>query len=213
MNKDAFILFGSGNKGKYFECKDILHNVPLTTLQDYNIPADAQECGDTFFENAFSKALHYYKALQNVQNHCIKAILVEDSGICVHALGGKPGIHSARYGTAKKPAHSQLEREHSQCVQLQKEMRGIADRSAHFTCCAVLLQTPDEFVSVQRTWHGSIITADPRGTCGFGYDPIFFVKSHGCTSAELESREKNAHSHRARALRELMPHIRVALKN
>ncbi len=212
INKDSFILFGSGNKGKYSECKAILRDIPLISLELCNIEANAEERGSTFFENAFSKALHYYKALQNVQNKRIKAVLVEDSGICVHALGNKPGIHSARYGAAKDSTSSQKQHEHSQCICLQKEMQGMTERGAHFTCCAVLLQSPDEFISVQTTWHGSIITTEPIGKCGFGYDPIFFVDSRGCTSAELEESEKNALSHRGKALRALLPHIKVILE-
>ncbi len=213
MNNNSLILFGSGNKHKYIECKTILENIPLASLEEYNIQSNAQECGSTFFENAFSKALHYYKAVQDMHKNYVKSILVEDSGICVHALHNRPGIHSARYGMENNVHNQREKHKHWQCIKLQEEMQHIKERSAHFTCCAVLLRNPHEFTSVQTTWYGSIISTAPQGTQGFGYDPIFFVSTENCVSAELEPHKKNAISHRGKALRALLPHIKSALNN
>lgn len=191
-----------------------MQGVPLISLHEAGISANAREDGVTFFENAFSKALFYSRALAAsaaAAQYTIAAVLAEDSGICVDALGGRPGVYSARYGEKEPSPDLDKAHPHYQCQLLQKELRDASSREAHFMCCAVLLVNSDEFYCAQRIWRGSISESDPSGTGGFGYDPVFVPAGRTCTAAELSPEEKNASSHRAHALGDLRPHIERVL--
>ena len=127
--------------------------------------------------------------------------MADDSGLVVDALNGAPGVYSARYagGDATDKANN---------AKLVENLRGIPEshRTAHF-CCAMALATPDGRVqTAEALWEGRILTT-PRGANGFGYDPLFFIPTHNCTSAELSSDEKNLLSHRGQALRTILPLI------
>lgn len=206
------LVLASGNPGKIREAQEILGrhaDVLLMPMTRYLPGFQIQENGQTFDENAKLKALAVYNAIG-------KPAIADDSGLCVEALGGRPGLHSARYAG---PGATDLDR----CLKLQAEMRGQENRRAAFQCsvAAVLpvswFQKVDELLpppacgSLEHAephaiacFHGTLsgcITEDLRGREGFGFDPLF--APHGCggdTLAELGVSRKNELSHRARAL-------------
>jgi XTP/dITP diphosphohydrolase len=123
-------------------------------------------------------------------------VIADDSGLCVDALGGKPGIYSARYGSVRG---RKLE-DKARNALLLREMANNPNRKAHFVCAMVLLYSEDRFAAVEETLEGELISEE-RGTGGFGYDPILFLPEYGKTVAELSEDEKNRLSHRAKAAR------------
>ena len=186
------LLLASNNGGKLQEFAALLaplgcEVIPQGTLQ---VP-EAAEPFDTFLENALAKARHA-SALAGLP------ALADDSGLCVDALGGAPGVHSARYaGEPKSDARNNLALLHA--------LRDCTDRTAHFACTLVLVmhpEDPDPLVA-QGRWSGQI-AGTPSGTHGFGYDPLFFIPELACTAAELGAERKNRLSHRARALAHLV---------
>jgi XTP/dITP diphosphohydrolase len=186
------LLVASSNPGKLVEIREILGALPLEllALQDAGLPAP-DETGLTFHENAAQKA-----TVCAVRSGLWT--LGDDSGLCVDALDGGPGVYSARY------ASSDVERR----AKLLRALEGVpeARRGAHFFC-AVALSAPDagRIVRAEGRVDGAIAFAS-RGTNGFGYDPIFLpVETPGRTLAELPAAEKNRLSHRGRALRRLLP--------
>ncbi len=209
MHKKEFhIIFASNNPHKYKECKKILPNIPLVSMTDMGILSNPIENGKSFLENAHIKALHCYEQCKasNVIPRKAYAILAEDSGICVNVLNGEPGIYSSRYG--RKGSNTEFEKDPLyQCKLLQENVNNAIKehpsqtRNARFVCCAILLISKTEFFISHAHWEGSIITHEPIGNAGFGYDPIFFVPEKKCTSAELTLTEKSNISHRAKALR------------
>jgi XTP/dITP diphosphohydrolase len=154
---------------------------------------DPEENGETFRENSYAKAIAAWKV-------CKTWTLADDSGLCIDALGGAPGIYSARY--AETP-QKRIER-------VLKEMEGIdnqEDRSAHFTCAMTLINPQGEVeYACAGVCEGSIIK-NQRGNHGFGYDPIFLLKNSDKTIAELEDEEKNKVSHRSKALAQVIEKI------
>jgi XTP/dITP diphosphohydrolase len=185
------IVLASGNAGKIREIQAMLANHPIVPQSDFSI-GDAEETGSTFIENAIIKARH--AAL-----HSGLPAIADDSGLVVDALDGAPGVFSARYAG---PGSSDLDN----LQKLLRELDGVpeAERSARFICVLVFMQhaadpTP---VIAQGSWEGRILTR-PAGSNGFGYDPVFWVPTHHCASAELPPEVKNALSHRGQALRSL----------
>ena len=185
------IVLASSNKHKVQEINDIVKsmNLPL----EFILPApdfDPEETGATFEENSYIKAMEAWKFSKSW-------VLADDSGLCIEALGGKPGIYSARY--AKTPA-LRIER-------VLKELSGIKNRDAHFTCAMTLINPKGDIeYKYQGICEGSIIE-ETRGTNGFGYDPIFLVKGDTRTMAELSEEEKNQVSHRSVALRHVLEYL------
>ena len=182
------IIVASGNRGKLREIAAILEDAEIVSMGDAGFSEDIEETGRTFEENALIKARAVCGALR-------EPVLADDSGLCAAALGGWPGVRSARFAGAHgdSAANNAL---------LLKEMKDVPEegRGAYFECCvAVVFPDGREFVSSGRTY-GRILEA-PDGEGGFGYDPLFFSdelqKSFGAASEE----EKNAVSHRGRALR------------
>jgi len=158
----------------------------------YNV-ADAEETGLTFVENAILKA-------RNAAQHTGLPALADDSGLEVDALHGAPGIYSARYAGPMASDAENLGKLLAMLKDVPEEKRG-----AHFQCVLVYLRhalDPTPLIC-QGAWEGRILTA-PRGTSGFGYDPVFFVPSHACSAAELPAETKNVLSHRGQALRQLL---------
>jgi XTP/dITP diphosphohydrolase len=161
--------------------------------------AEVDEPHGTFIENALLKARH-------ASTQSGLPALADDSGLCVPALGGAPGVRSARF-SALSPAHS-ADREQQRCAQdmannqaLLARLNGVTNRSAYFVCTLVALrhaQDPEPLVAVGRWW-GEILQA-PRGADGFGYDPLMFIASLNCSVAELDAETKNRLSHRAQAM-------------
>jgi XTP/dITP diphosphohydrolase len=153
--------------------------------------AAAEEPYCTFVENALTKARHASKK-SNLP------ALADDSGICIAALDGRPGVRSARYaGEEASDANNN--------AKVIAELKDISDRRAHYVCALVFIRhaLDPEPVIVQTQWHGEFIDL-PRGNAGFGYDPHFFISALGKTAAELDPAEKNNISHRGQALRQLL---------
>jgi XTP/dITP diphosphohydrolase len=159
----------------------------LHSPSEEGIAFDITEDGRSFLENALKKA-------QALQRQCGMPVLADDSGLCVDALGGAPGLHSARYGSLDGRTLEASARN----ARLLEAMRGVQDRSCRFVCCLVLVSSPDRFLAVQETMEGELLE-EPRGQGGFGYDPIVLVKSRGLSVAELTEEEKNRISHRGKA--------------
>ena len=183
------IYIATNNKHKYSEFASILKNYSLVMPSQEGIAFEAEEVGKTFFENAMIKA----KALYDI----VKApILSDDSGLCVEALNGEPGIFSARYAT---PPHSASNVADYGICKLLNAMEGKKERSAYFVCCIVLYMEENRFFVFQETCKGEI-TKQKLGSAGFGYDPIFYIKEMKKTMAELSAEEKSRISHRGKAL-------------
>lgn len=184
------IVLASGNRGKLVEMREILADldIELVTQSELGVE-DADETGATFIENALIKARHAAR---------ISGLpaLGDDSGLCVDALHGAPGLYSARYAGD----HGNAEANNAK---LLEAMRDIPDarRSAHFHCTVVLLRHADDPAPLiaEGHWHGRILHA-PRGCNGFGYNPVFFDPSSGLSAAELDAATRNRLSHRGQAL-------------
>jgi len=188
------LVLASSNPGKVREINQMLAGLDLSVVpqSDFKV-IDAEETGLTFIENALLKA-------RNATRHTGLPAIADDSGIEVDYLNGAPGIYSARYAGKNASDEQNLRR-------LLDDLVGIpeAERTARFQCLMVYLRhefdpTP---IICQGTWEGRILL-EPRGANGFGYDPIFFVPTHNCSSAELPPEVKNKLSHRGQALRLLV---------
>jgi len=192
------IVLASGNKGKVREINQILAGLDLEVVPqtEFDVP-EIEETGLTFVENAILKA-------RNAAQHTGLPAIADDSGLEVDALKGAPGIYSARYAGVGSTDEQNL-------IKLLNSLEGVpeAERSARFQCLMVFMEheldpTP---IICQGTWEGRITTA-AQGENGFGYDPVFYVPSHDCTSAELSAEEKNSLSHRGQALQLLLQALR-----
>jgi XTP/dITP diphosphohydrolase len=192
------LVLASGNPGKLREFRRLLAPLGIDVIAqgDLQVP-EADEPHATFVENALAKARHASSLTR-------LPALADDSGICVEALGGAPGVQSARYaGEPKSDTRNN--------AKLVADLKGVADRRAHYYCVLVLLRhdgDPEPILAEGR-WHGTIIDA-PRGTGGFGYDPHFLDASTGLTGAELKLDIKNELSHRGKALRALVARLKEA---
>lgn len=191
------IVIASSNPGKLREITCILEPLNLRAVPqaDFDVP----ECPEpfvTFIENCLAKARH-------ASTHTGLPALADDSGICVDALNGAPGIHSARYaGEPKSDARNN--------DKLVAALQGESNRRAHYYCVIVLVRYADdpEPVIAEGRWFGEIIDK-PRGDGGFGYDPYFLLPYLGITGAEMDADAKNAVSHRGQALRELAAKLKA----
>lgn len=209
------IYLATGNKNKKREMSQILSQHQIVTPSDEGIDFSPVENGTTFYENSIIKAKALYEIV-----HC--PVIADDSGICVDALGGIPGIYSARYAGPDfpkgKPDGSKISQEDQNRFLIQQLNDRIAQgnldsshftngpRSAHYTCAMVLYMCNDRVYAIQDTMEGAIVNSieDAKGSGGFGYDPIFFLPDLGVTSAELSAEEKNKISHRGKATRTLL---------
>ncbi len=195
------LVLASNNEHKFAEFSRLFPNVRILLPRHIGIEFHFPENGATFFENARGKALALFSAAGS------RPVLSDDSGLCVHALGGKPGVESNRYGAG--PDGKTLETPKRNAYLLDR-LAGLTDRSAFFVCCLVFVAEEDRFVVVQETVHGTI-TGEPRGKNGFGYDPLFLLPRLGRTLAELSDEQKDAVSHRGRAARRLRAALAVDL--
>jgi len=196
------LVIASNNPGKLREIGEILAPLRIEVLPQgaLGVP-EAEEPHCTFVENALAKARHASRLTG-------LPALADDSGVCVHALGGGPGVHSARYATAA----GVVDRETQDRLNNEKLLQALAgadDRSAHYCCVIVLVRHADDPqpLIAEAEWHGEILEV-PRGNGGFGYDPFFLIPELGRTGAELAAAEKNALSHRGRALAVLVQRLR-----
>ena len=189
------LVLASGNAGKIAEFRRLLTPVGIEVVPqaELGIP-EAAEPHVTFVENALAKA-RQASAMARLP------ALADDSGICVPALGGAPGVISAHYaGEPRSDARNN--------AKLVADLAGVADRRAHYVCVLVLLRAADdpEPIVVEGRWDGVVID-EPRGSGGFGYDPHFLDPASGLTGAELPLERKNALSHRGQAMRELLSRL------
>jgi len=191
------LVLASNNAGKVKEFQALLAPLSFEVIPQgaLGIPS-AEEPHDTFVENALAKARHASSASG-------LPALADDSGICAHALGGRPGVHSARYAgeNANGLANNQ---------KLISELSNQLDRSAHYVCALALVNSADDPnpLIVEACWYG-VIVDEAKGANGFGYDPHFFLPELNLTAAELDPAQKNLISHRSQALRELISQLQA----
>jgi len=186
------ILLASNNTHKHQEFVRLFPGVEIRTPRDIGVGFEFDEDGDTFLANAFGKAMALFRAAR-------VPVIADDSGLCVAALGGEPGIYSSRYGSGPDGVPLDAPRRNAY---LLERMKGMKERGAFFACCLVLVLEEERFLIAQETVHG-VITEAPRGEKGFGYDPLFLIPDRGMTIAELPDREKDLVSHRGRAARRI----------
>ena len=190
------LVLASGNAGKLAELRDLLGDrFVLRAQSDFGV-GDAEETGLSFVENAILKARHAARATG-------LPALGDDSGLCVDALDGAPGLYSARYAGRHGDSEANIDK-------LLHALAGVPDatRTARFFCVLALVRHADDPMPLiaQGEWAGRILAAR-RGDRGFGYDPVFFSPAHGCSAAELPADVKNRDSHRGLAL----AHLRALL--
>ncbi|WP_406641400.1 RdgB/HAM1 family non-canonical purine NTP pyrophosphatase [Pectobacterium brasiliense] len=194
------VVLATGNPGKVRELASLLADFGLDIVAQTELGVDsAEETGLTFIENAILKARH-------AAHITGLPAIADDSGLAVDALGGAPGIYSARYAGADASDQQNLDK-------LLLTLKDVPDaqRRASFHCVLVYLRHAEDPTPIvcHGSWQG-VLTHEAAGSGGFGYDPIFFVPELGKTAAELTREEKNAHSHRGQALRLLLDALRNA---
>ena len=192
-------MLASGNPGKLREICQLLEGTPIRIIpqSDFDI-TDTDETGLTFVENAILKARH-------ASHISGLPAIADDSGLEVDALNGAPGIYSSRYAGVEASDEENLNK-------LLADLTGVPEyrRSARFQCVMVYMAYAGDPTPIicQGTWEGHLLFT-PQGTNGFGYDPIFYVPTHHCSSAELPTEVKNALSHRGQALQQLVGKLKV----
>ncbi|VAX08330.1 Nucleoside 5-triphosphatase RdgB (dHAPTP, dITP, XTP-specific) [hydrothermal vent metagenome] len=192
--RDERIVLASSNAGKVQEINQLLatREIQVIPQAEFGTP-DIEETGLTFVENAILKA-------RNAASYSGLPAIGDDSGLEVDAINGAPGIYSARFAGLGVSDHDNNNK-------LLKELQAVpeCERTARFQCLLVYLSHPDDPTPLicQGTWEGRILF-QPQGKNGFGYDPLFFVPDHNCSSAELPPEVKNSLSHRGQALQELL---------
>lgn len=203
------LVLASNNAKKLSELQAMLAGLPVELVPQGSLGiAEAEEPFETFIENGLAKARHAAAAAGG-------PAIADDSGVCVEALGGAPGVHSAHYG-GSVPLAADAPREERRGLQdaannalLLQRLQGAATRRAYFASTLVAVrhaQDPEPLVAVGR-WHGEILQA-PQGSQGFGYDPLMFIPALGRSVAELDAETKNLHSHRARAMAQMLVLLR-----
>jgi len=194
------IVLASNNAGKVREIGQLLsaQDIEVLPQSEFGIP-EADETGLTFVENAILKARH-------AAHLASLPAVADDSGIEVDALNGAPGIYSARFAGIGASDNENLQK-------LLEELKDVpeAERTARFQCLMVYMRHDNDPTPIicQGTWEGRILI-EPKGSAGFGYDPVFYVPTHDCASAELSPEEKNRLSHRGQAIRQLVAALKQA---
>jgi XTP/dITP diphosphohydrolase len=191
------VVLASGNRGKLAELGNLLADMGITLRSQAEFDViEADETGLSFIENAILKA-------RNAARQTGFAALADDSGLSVDALGGAPGIYSARYAGE----HAQ---DADNNAKLLNALKNETKRRAHFHCALAFVRHADDPAPIvaEGLWHGDILSA-PRGSNGFGYDPLFYIADLNLSSAELSKEQKNQLSHRALALSQLLPRLRA----
>ena len=208
------LVLASNNAKKLAELRTMLTPLGVGLLAQAELGiSEAAEPHCTFIENGLAKARHAAAAANG-------PAIADDSGICVEAMSGEPGVNSANFASVALPSIRKGDREGRRLVQdtannamLLQRLQGAVDRSAYFICTLVAVRhaaDPQPLVATGR-WPGQVLEA-PRGTLGFGYDPLMFIPALGKTVAELDEAEKNAHSHRARAMAQMQVLLREVWK-
>lgn len=194
------VVLASNNAGKLREFSAILAQAGMTMVAQGELGVtEAEEPHATFVENALAKARH-------ASRHTGLPALADDSGLCVDALDGAPGVYSARFAALDGGGKSDAANNRK----LADLMAGQPDRVASYVALLVYVQSPDDPTPIiaEGRWRGEILSS-PRGGNGFGYDPLFYLPDLGCSAAELAPEEKNSVSHRAKALRLLLTQLQA----
>lgn len=203
--KDMYkIIFATGNQGKMREIRAILQDTEaqILSMKEAGVFLDIEEDGTTFTDNAIIKAKAVAQALAGQEAFgadCV--VLADDSGLEIDCLGGEPGVYSARYLGEETPFSIKSQ-------DFLRRLEGVADekRTARFVCAIAAVWPDGETVTTLGTIEGRI-GHELKGNNGFGYDPIFYLPEYGRTAAELTDEEKNAISHRSRALEQMKPEL------
>lgn len=190
------IVAATTNPGKVKEIKKILSDYEILSLADVGISVDVEENGETFRENAYIKAYEISKL-------CNLPVLADDSGLEVEALGGRPGVYSARYAGEDSPYSVKI-------ASLAEELKNVPkdERRAQFACAVCLILPDGTKIEAEGVSCPGILLESPRGENGFGYDPVFYCPDYGKTFSEMSMEEKNAVSHRNAALLALLNKIK-----
>ncbi len=194
MNNMKFpkeVVVASGNLGKIEEFKEIVTGVHFISMREAGFTGDPEETGKTFKENAYIKAKAVYDVLK-------RPVIADDSGLCVDALGGAPGIYSARFSGGDFKDNRAL---------LLKRMESISERSARFACAVCYINEKGETLFGEGYTEGKILFEE-IGSNGFGYDSLFFSTDLNKSFGEADEEEKNAVSHRCRAIKDLFDKLR-----
>jgi XTP/dITP diphosphohydrolase len=199
------LVLASSNPGKLREFEGLLAPLGIEIVSQASLRlAEVEEPHGTFVENALAKARH-------ASRRSGLPALADDSGICVNALGGQPGVVSARFAGVAPPGgtpgrESQDARNNEMLIAM---LAGKNDRRAHYYCVVVLMRHAEdpEPIIAEGSWEGEIV-AKPRGALGFGYDPHFLLRDLGKTAAELDPTQKNLISHRGKAIRRLLAKLK-----
>jgi XTP/dITP diphosphohydrolase len=199
MSKKKLYL-ASGNRHKQHEMQQLLPDYEIRIPADDGIEFDPLEDGKSFYENSLIKARALWELVH-------EGVIADDSGICVEALNGEPGIFTSRYAGPSfmhgKPDGSKITQDEQNRFLIQQlNDTGSENRKCHYTCAMVLLLNPDRFFVAQETFEGELIRSidEQAGTGGFGYDPIVWLPQYKKTVAEISAEEKNAISHRGKAV-------------
>lgn len=206
------LLLSTNNAHKRAEFQGIFSGDDVLVPSELGLKLDVAETGTTFLENALLKAraLHELVGAREDLGACHGAVVIaDDSGLCVDALGGGPGIYSARFGSPDGGA-TELDATARNALLLET-LAGVRERSARFVCCMVALLPGSRMVVAQESWPGTIAEEPSKASGGFGYDPVFVVPGRGVTAADLGDDEKNRISHRGRASRVLRAGLHAAL--
>lgn len=195
------LYFASGNDHKKKEMSRLLGGYELTLPKEEGIAFDPDENGGTFIDNAVIKAAALYDIVH-------APVLSDDSGLCVEALGGQPGIHTARYGEENGRRLTDREK----YMLLLKNMEGEKNRKAVFVCAVCLYLSPTRIYIVQENAEGEIAFSPAAGDGGFGYDPVFYNNEAGKIVASLDEGEKDLYSHRGKAARAIRKFIEKEIK-
>jgi len=193
------LVLATTNPGKLREIRGVLSglDVEVATLQDFPGIAEAREDGATFAENARAKALHYAAATDRL-------VVAEDSGLVIDALGGAPGVESAPFAAAEVPTYPE---KFALIFRLIRERAGTVGSTARFVCALALAEPGRVLFEAEGRVEGTIVDP-PRGSGGFGYDPIFYYPPFGATLAEVDAERKASVSHRGQAFRKLREYLR-----
>ena len=200
------LLFASSNQHKLDEVRAILAPIGIEVEGLDSLPhqiPEPDEDGETFEENARIKAIAYAKAAGRI-------CLADDSGLEVDALGGAPGVHSARYAQI---GVTRVQRDQANNIKLMRQLKDVPfeKRAARFVCAMCLADADGNILAETRGTFEGLITDHPMGSNGFGYDPLLYLPDRRCTSAQLSPAEKNARSHRGQAARQMAAMLQLRI--
>lgn len=189
------LVIASNNKGKIKEIKEMVEGIKLLSLADIGFTDKIDEPYDTFNENAYTKA-------KTISDFCGKSVFADDSGICVNALNGLPGVHSAMYGGEPRSNEANNKK-------MIEALKGVADRSAYYKAVICLIWNGETYY-FEGHCHGNVLE-EPTGDGGFGYDPLFVPKGYDKSFGELPPAVKNSISHRGEAVSKMVSFLNTQI--